>query len=187
MEYILSYKALHLVFVVTWFSGLFYIVRLFVYHAEALKKSPEEQKVLIPHLKSWEKKLWYGITWPSMVLNLIFGISMLVANPAYLSLGWIHVKLTLVLLLVGYHHICHAYFKKFQNDTAKYSSLRMRIWNEVATVFLVAIIFLAVKRDALDWIWAIVGLGVFSATLMMVVKLLKKRRDKPTNKTKEVS
>ena len=108
--------ALHIIFIVTWFAGLFYIVRLFVYQIEAREKPENERAVLEPQFKMMAKRLWYGITWPSFILTLIFGPWLLVLKPIYLELGFMHIKLTLVGGLIIYHFICHSMFLKLQND-----------------------------------------------------------------------
>ena len=98
-------KALHLIFIVTWFAGLFYIVRLFIYHAEAESKEEHERSVLQGQYKIMEKRLWYGITWPSMVLALVFGLWLAEVNNLWFS-PWFQAKLVLVLLLLLYHLEC---------------------------------------------------------------------------------
>ena len=100
MSPLLEIKALYIIFVVTWFAGLFYIVRLFVYLAEAKDRPQNEQDVLIPQYQLMAKRLWYGITWPSMILALTFGTWMIIDYPTFLKLPWMHVKLTFVLGLL---------------------------------------------------------------------------------------
>ncbi|MCC7454490.1 MAG: CopD family protein, partial [Crocinitomix sp.] len=101
--------ALHLIFIVTWFAGLFYIVRLFVYHAEASSKSKEAQEILIPQYKLMSKRLWYGITWPSFVLTLILGPTILYLNPSLLYMYFMQIKLGFVAGLIIYQLLCHHY------------------------------------------------------------------------------
>ena len=127
-------KALHIIFVVTWFAGLFYIVRLFIYHTEAEKRPEMEKKILQAQYKIMEKRLWYGITWPSMILTIILGGWMLWEKPYLLSEGYFILKLCFVGALVLYHIQCHVIFKQLKNDNIKYSSFKLRMWNEVATV-----------------------------------------------------
>ena len=171
-------KALHIIFVVSWFAGLFYMVRLFIYHVEAKDKSAEESRILTTQYKIMEKKLWYIITYPAMILTLIFGIWMLILVPAYLSLPWMQIKLAFVLILLIYHGICHQIFIQLKNDQFKWSSNGLRIWNEVATLLLVVIVFIVVLKHNLNWIWATIGFFAVAIALMMGIKLYKRLSNK---------
>ena len=171
-------KALHIIFVVTWFAGLFYIVRLFIYHTEANEKSEPEKTILQTQYKIMQKRLWYGITWPSMILTLVSGGWMLWINPAFLNQAYFVLKLFFVGGLVLYHIQCHVIFKQIKNNIVKYSSFKLRLWNEVATIFLVAIVFLVVLKSNSGFIWGLLGLAIFAVTLMWSVKIYKKSREK---------
>lgn len=170
--------ALHIIFIVTWFAGLFYIVRLFVYQVEAKTKSDAEQAILVPQYQLMSKRLWYGITWPSFVLTALLGPTLLYLQPGYLSLAFMQIKLVFVAGLFIYHFICHAYFIQLQKGMNTKSGYFFRIWNEVATLFLVAIIFLIVLKDELDWIYGTLGFFGLSLLLMIAIKLYKKSRKK---------
>ncbi len=171
-------KALHIIFVITWFAGLFYIVRLFVYHAEANDMPDAEKNVLIRHFKVAEKRLWYGITWPSAILTWIFGIWLLVRMFGSQIPDWLWVKLSFVIGLTIYHLLCGRIFQQLQRDDCRYSGMKMRLWNEVATVFLVAIIFIVILKDSTDWIYGLAGLLVFSIILLLAIRIYKKIREK---------
>jgi len=171
-------KALHIIFIVTWFAGLFYIVRLFIYHAEAEKKEEPAKTILQTQYKLMEKRLWYIITWPSAILATTFAIWMLVLNPSYLEMPWMHVKLSFVLALFFFHGVCHSMYRQLQRDVIKYSPLKLRIWNEVATIILFAVVFLVVLKNAINWIWGVVGIVLVSVILMLSIKLYKKIRKK---------
>ncbi|APG64996.1 protoporphyrinogen IX oxidase [Tenacibaculum todarodis] len=171
-------KALHIIFVVTWFAGLFYIVRLFIYHAEAEKKDEPAKEILQTQYKLMSKRLWYIITWPSAILASFFAIWMLWKNPIYLEMPWMHVKLAFVLGLYFYHFACHKIFKQLQNDEIKYTAFKLRIWNEVATIILFAIVFLVTLKSAINWVWGVVGIILFGTLMMMSIKLYKKVRAK---------
>ena len=171
-------KALHIIFIVTWFSGLFYVVRLFIYHAEAENKPAPAKEILQTQYKLMEKRLWYIITWPSAVLVSIFAFWMLYENPVYLEMPWMHVKLTFVLALYFYHGKCHLIFKELQRDEVKYSPFKLRIWNEVATIILFSIVFLVVLKNAINWIWGVIGIILVSVLLMLSIRLYKKLRAK---------
>src|SRR5687768_7508744 len=138
-------KALHIIFVVTWFSGLFYIVRLFVYNREAFDKPEPEKAILLRQFGIMIKRLWFGITWPSAVLTLIFGLWMWYLL-GYLPV-WLMIKLCFVAGLFAYHLSLHAIYKQQAAGDFRYSSRQLRIWNELATVFLMAIVMLAVVKQ----------------------------------------
>lgn len=132
-------KALHLIFMVTWFAGLFYLPRLYVYHTMS------EDTISIERFKIMERKLFYGIMTPGAILTLVFGIWMLVdyAWAAFADMGWLHAKLLLIVLLIGYHIWCGKLLKDFKHDRNRHSHVWYRWFNEVPVVFLVAIILLA--------------------------------------------
>lgn len=171
----LYFKALHVVFVVSWFAGLFYIVRLFIYQTEANEKPEPDRSILIKQYKIMAQRLWYIISWPSAVLTLIFGLSLLwhfaPDIPVYL---W--VKLGFVGGLYIYFFICHSIFSNLQKDVYKYSSQSLRIWNEVATILLVSIIFLIILKNTINMVYGIIGFLVLGATLMIAIKIYKKYR-----------
>lgn len=171
-------KPLHVIFIVTWFAGLFYIVRLFIYHTEAEAKPEPEKSILQTQYKLMEKRLWYGITWPSMILTLIFGGWLLWINPYFLSEGYFILKLCFVGGLISYQIQCQVMFKQLQSNVIKYSSFKLRLWNELATVFLVAIVFLIELKSNTGWVWGMLGLVIFSITLMFAVRIYKKSREK---------
>ena len=173
-------KALHIIFIVTWFAGLFYIVRLFIYHVEAEDEEENARAILQKQYKIMSKRLWYGITWPSAILTLVFATWLLSTNFSYyLSQPWMHIKLTFVVALFLYHFACHRIFTQLQKNKINYSSFKLRIWNEVATVLLFAIVFLVVLKNEIGWFWGVVGLLLFSILLMMGIKWYKKmRKDK---------
>jgi putative membrane protein len=174
----LPLKALHIIFVITWFAGLFYMVRLFIYHAEAEQKSEPEKSILQTQYKLMSKRLWLIITWPSAILASVFAFWMLFKIPGYLQMPWMLVKLGFVALLYLYHLACHKIYSQLQHDVVKYSSKQLRIWNEVATILLFAIVFLVVLKNAVNWIYGVVGIVLFSTLLMLAVKLYKKIRAK---------
>lgn len=171
-------KALHLIFVITWFAGLFYIVRLFIYQIEAHQKPNPEKEILGNQLKLMAKRLWYIITWPSMILAIGFGIWILGIRTFYITDAWMQVKLGFVVLLIVYHIKCHLYFKQLQHDEVKHTSGYMRIFNEGATLILFAVVFLAVLKNAVNWIYGTIGIVLFAFILMLGIKLYKRLREK---------
>ena len=169
-------KALHIIFVITWFSGLFYMIRLFVYHTEAKEKPEPEQSILIKQYQLMQSRLWNIITWPSAVLATVFAIILLILNPELLKMGWMHIKLFFVLLLWIYQLKSHQIYKQLQQNITKYSSDFFRVWNEVATLILFSVIFLVVLKNSLDWIFGVVGLFGLAILLMLGIKLYKRIR-----------
>ena len=178
MEYYNYIKSLHLIFVITWFAGLFYIVRLFVYQIEAAGKPSPEREILQKQFKIMAYRLWYIITWPSAILASIFAFLMLCLMPGWLKMDWMQVKLGFVLLLYLYHLKCHQIYNQLQKDQIKYTSNFMRLWNEGATIILFAIIFLVILRNAVDWIFGVVGIISLSVLLMLGFKFYKRIREK---------
>jgi protoporphyrinogen IX oxidase len=178
LEYYSYIKALHLIFVITWFAGLFYIPRLFIYHIEAAQKPEPENSILTNQLKIMTKRLWFIITWPSAVLASLFAFGLLYLNPAWLRMDWMLIKLGFVVLLYVYHAKCHLIYKELQNDVITWSSNQMRMWNEVSTLILFAVVFLVIVRDAVNWIYGVLGIFVLAAILMLGIKLYKRSRAK---------
>jgi len=181
LEYYHYLKALHIIFVITWFAGLFYIPRLFVYHIEAEEKEQPERSILTTQLKMMTRRLWYIITWPSAILATGFAIWLLILMPFWLQQDWMMVKLGFVVLLFIYHFKCHLIFKEFQQDIIKWTSNGMRLFNEGATIILFAVIFLVVLRNALDWIYGVIGIILLSIILMLGFKMYQRIRSKNPN------
>lgn len=170
-------KALHIVFVVSWFAALFYMVRLFIYTAEAQKKDEVAKPILTQQLLIMQRRLWYIIGWPAMVGTFIFGLWMYFVNlEYYVTQPWMWLKLIMVALLLFYHLECQRIFKQQTQGVFKLSSIKLRLLNELATVFLVAIVFLVVVKSTRGLMWGIVGLIAFAGVLMGAVFLYKKRR-----------
>ena len=169
-------KALHIIFIVTWFAGMFYMPRLFIYNAEANDKPDAIREALQEQFRIMMKRLWFGITWPSAVLTLILGTTvwyLLGVTPQ-----WLIIKLVFVVGLYVYHFSLHSIFKQQQKGIFKYSSQQLRIWNEVATIFLVAIVMLVVVKQNLSFVWGLIGLILFVVLLMCAVKIYKLIRNK---------
>ena len=178
MEYYNYIKALHLIFVVTWFAGLFYIPRLFIYHIEASEKPSPEREILTKQLKLMTKRLWNIITWPSAILCTLFALVMLHLNSGLIYQPWMQVKLGFVVLLFAYHIKNHLIYRQLQRDEINYSGNYMRIWNEGATLILFAVIFLVVLKSAINWIFGVVGIILLGILLMLGIRLYKRIRDK---------
>lgn len=171
-------KSLHLIFVITWFAGLFYIVRLFVYQIEAYHKTSPEKEIIGDQLKIMVRRLWYIITWPSMILATGFAIWLVVLRSFYLTDAWMQVKLGFVVLLIIYHIKCHMIYIDLQRDKVKYSSNFMRIFNEGATLILFAVVFLVILKNSINWIYGTLGIILFAILIMLGFKLYKRIREK---------
>lgn len=184
-------KALHIIFIVTWFAGLFYIVRLFIYHAEANDKIEPEKSILIKQYKIMQFRLWYIITWPSFILTMILGPWLLIQHHLeYLTLEyiqkndiWMYIKLGFVLILAIYHLITHKIYRQLQKDEVTWNSMKLRLWNEVATVLLVVIVFLVVYQR-LNFYKGVIAFFAMVILLMLATKLYKKMREKNDKKLK---
>ena len=160
-------KALHIIAVVAWFCGLFYIVRLFVYMAETHQRPAEEQAVLMPQLQLMSRRLWFGITWPAGLATTVLGLGLL--HTFWPPEMWLWVKLGLVVLLWAYHGWCHMLNARFQAGECPMDSRRLRIFNEVATLLLVSIVFVVVMKSALDPTLAVGGIVAFAAVLGVAI------------------
>lgn len=176
-------KAIHIIFVVTWFAGMFYIPRLFIYNVEANEKEEKERSILQSQFRIMMKRLWLGITWPSAIITFILG-------PTVMWLGgwdkmlftesgrWLLIKLLLVILLYVYHFSLHAIYKQQQKGIYKYSSQQLRMWNEVATIFLITIVILAVVKQSISLLWGLVGTIILVAVLIIAIRVYKRLREK---------
>ena len=178
-EAYLWFKTFHIIGVVVWFAGLFYLVRLFIYHVEADTLSPEAQAVLKPQYSLMEKRLANIITTPGMVVTVAMAIGLLATNPGWLSQGWLHIKLAFVALLLAYHVFCYRLMGQLEQGTCTWSSGRLRALNEAPTLLLVVIVMLAVFKAQFPTgsaTWLVVALVVFMA-LAIQLYARKRRRD----------
>lgn len=169
-------KSIHIIFIVTWFAGLFYLPRLFVYIIEAHDKPEPEKSILLKQLKPMASRLLFGITVPSAVITLIMGCWMLIAQPVWLQMSFMYIKLGLVFFLYLFHISLHLLWRQLKNDVVKYTSTQLRMWNEVASLFLIAIVFLIVVKTALSIAWGIAGLAVITIMILLGIRTYKKLR-----------
>ena len=170
-------KALHIIFMVSWFAGLFYMVRLFIYHTEAQQREEAERKVLSAQFEIMEHKLWWIITTPAMILTVLFGTWLIVLNSSYyLSAGWMHIKLGFVGLLLVYHFITQRIMNQMKSNRFNWTSNGLRFWNEGATLVLVAVVFLVVMKDSFDWIKGTIGFFSVAIGLMIAIQWYKRLR-----------
>lgn len=171
MNYLLA-KALHVVGFISWFAGLFYVVRLFIYHAETNERPESERAILQPQLELMAARLWSIITVPAMILTFVGGVGMIVQLESLP--GWLHIKLGLLAGLVGYHFTCGWIRREQKAHRSTWSARRLRVFNEVATMFMVAIVFLAVFKTALSIAWGVGGLLGLGVALMLGIRVYRK-------------
>ncbi len=174
------FKAFHIVGVVVWFAGLFYLARLFIYHVEANQEAEPARTILKKQYGIMEKRLYGIITTPGMLVTVAMAIGLLVTEPEYLKQTWMHVKLSLVVLLLGYHHYCKRIMRQLEEDTCKWTSQQLRAFNEFPTVILVVVVMLVVFKNALPTdltAWVVFGLIIaMAASIQLYAK--KRRLDK---------
>lgn len=177
MDIYLSAKALHMISLVMWFAGLFYLPRILIYYAEAAEKPAAEKKALRDQLTIMAKRLYYIITNTGMILTLIFGLLLIYERSGVLVEGWFHVKLFFLALIFGFHHACGSMVKKADRGEELMPPGKLRLFNEAPTALLFAIVFLAIFKESLSLIWAGAALVVLIVLLTIGVKLYKKARE----------
>ncbi len=174
------FKSFHIVGVVVWFAGLFYLVRLFIYHVEAEAEPEPARSILKNQYTLMEKRLYGIITTPGMVVAVAMAIALLVQMPEYLKEGWMHIKLGFVALLLVYHHYCARLMKQLHRGDCKWSGQQLRALNEAPTLLLVAIVMLVIFKNNFPTgatTWLMVGLVVtMAATIQLYAR--KRRLDK---------
>ena len=176
-------KALHIIFIVTWFAGMFYIVRLFIYNTEAGNEPEPARSILQKQFALMIRRLWLGITWPSAILTLFLGPWVMFEAGWQHTLQdtagrWLLVKLVFVFFLYLYHFSLHRIYRQEREGLFRYSSQQLRIWNEVATILLVAIVMLATVKQTISWVWGLAGLVGLIIVLMSAIRIYKSLRNR---------
>lgn len=169
-------KSIHIIFMVCWMAGLFYMPRLFIYHTEAKSKSSVEYDILHKQFVIMENRLWWVITTPAMYLTIASALVMLHTNPALLTLGWMHMKLLFVAGMVFYHFRSQKLMHALRDQRSTWTSSQLRLWNEVSTILLFAIVFVVILKSALNWVFGVAGLLGLAILLMILIKIYKKYR-----------
>lgn len=176
------FKAFHLIGVVVWFAGLFYLVRLFVYHAEASEQPEPAQTILKKQYELMETRLYNIITTPGMLVTVAMAIGLISTEPEILKSGWLHIKLAFVVALLGYHYYCKRIMKQLAKGECKWSGQQFRVLNEAPTILLVVIVLLAVFKNNLPLdltTWLIVALVIsMAASIQLYAKKRRKDREK---------
>lgn len=170
------FLAVHIVFVISWMAGLFYILSLFIYHTEANEKPEPEKRILLQQFTKMEATLWKIICAPAMVISVVAGVSMLILHPMLLQMPWMHVKLSFVVGLLIYHFICQNIVKQLKNNQFKMTSFQLRLWRELATIFMIAIVFVVILKSAINWIYGLIGIMGVAMAIMIAVKMYKNYR-----------
>ncbi len=168
-DVLLLFKAIHIIGVVVWFAGLFYLGRLFVYDREARDRGEPERAILTEQFRIMERRLYFGITWPGMVVTVAFGLALI----NWFGLPWwLAVKLGWVAGLVAYHLKCGALRRDLEAGRCAWSSRRFRLWNEVPTLLLVGIVFLVVMKEQIDIIYLGLALVILVGVIVLTIRRL---------------
>ncbi len=181
---LLYLKALHIIGVVVWFAGLFYLGRLFVYHKEVEARPEPERQILTDQLMLMERRLYYAITWPGLCITVVFGLSLVMP---WLQSGWMHAKLTFVVALIAYHLGCGKLRRLLAEGRCNWTGKHFRLFNEVPSLILIAVVFLVVLKDAVSWptlllvlAGSVVAIGI---TVQTVVRRQRAKQGTPSLKT----
>ena len=180
------YKAFHLIGIVVWFAGLFYLVRLFVYHAEAAQEPEPARSILQKQYGIMEQRLYRIITTPGMILTVAMAIGLISTEPEILKSTWLHIKLAFVILLIGYHHFCKRIMKQLAAGECQWTGQQFRALNEAPTILLVLIVLLAVFKNSLPLdaaTWLVAALVI---TMVASIQLYAKKRRKDKEKLAQI-
>ena len=176
------FKAFHIIGIVVWFAGLFYLVRLFVYHAEAFEKPEPAQSILKQQYELMEKRLYNIITTPGMIVTVAMAIGLISTEPDVLKSGWLHIKFVFVGLLLAYHFWCGRIMKKLSQGENSWSGQKFRALNEAPTLLLLVIVLLAIFKNNLPLditTWVVVGLViVMAASIQSYAKIRRQNEAK---------
>jgi hypothetical protein len=172
-------KALHIIFVVSYFAGIFYIVRLFIYHTEALQESEPKRSILHQQFSYMEERLWNIITVPAFIIMTISGILMIyMGDWALLEIGWFHIKLFFILVLFYYHFWCWKMISNLKKAYATSSSIKLRMMNEIATIILFGVVFAVILKQAFikHWYWSLIFFILMGTLIMLIVKFVNRNK-----------
>lgn len=151
-------KALHLIAMVTYFAGTFHVVRVFVAHREALGRSEPDRGILHKQFISLERRALYYLIWPSLLAVVGLGLWLLSRQPGLLKQPFMHAKLGVAALLIGYHFLVHRLYGRFKAGTVRWSALQLQLFAQGATLLLFTLVVLVLMRDRLGWVWGSLGL-----------------------------
>ena len=170
---------MHIIFVVSYFAGIFYIVRLFIYHTEALQESEPKRSILHQQFSYMEERLWNIITVPAFIIMTISGILMIyMSDWALLEIGWFHIKLFFILVLFYYHFWCWKMISNLKKAYATSSSIKLRMMNEIATIILFGVVFAVILKQAFikHWYWSLIFFILMGTLIMLIVKFVNRNK-----------
>ncbi|MBS1254617.1 MAG: hypothetical protein MAG581_00413 [Deltaproteobacteria bacterium] len=168
-------KVFHIIGVIVWFAGLFYLGRLYVYHREADDRPEPERTTMKTQFSLMERRLYYGIAWPGLCISVVFGIALIIELGFP---GWLHAKLAFAVVLVGYHIWCGHLRKMLLNDQCGWSGTKFRLFNEVPTLLLFSIVFIVVFKSAISWNVFLLVLAGLILVIVGAMQLRAKRSKK---------
>ena len=168
-------KALHFIGFISWFAGLFYMPRLFIYHVEAGEKDEAERSVLQKQFELMAARLWKIITTPAMLVTLAAGGTMIALRGGTVP-GWLQIKFGFLALLLIYHFVCGNIRKQQASGTCTWTSKKLRVFNEGATMLMVAIVCLAVFKSSMNALWGSLGFVALGIALMFAIRLYARLR-----------
>ncbi len=174
------FKAFHLIGIVVWFAGLFYLVRLFVYHAEALQKPEPAQSILKQQYELMEKRLYNIITTPGMIVTVAMAIGLISTEPDILKSGWLHIKFVFVGLLLAYHFWCGRIMKQLEKGENTWNGQKFRALNEAPTLLLLVIVLLAVFKNNLPLdmtTWLVAGFVILMAVSIQSYAKIRRKNE----------
>lgn len=157
---------------VSWMAGMFYLVRIFVYHAEAQASDEPKRSILCTQFEGMEQRVYRLIMNPAIWLTWSGGCTMLFVQPVWLAQPWMQVKLLCLVLLTGYHHYCKGHLRKLMNGVGTFSHVQYRAMNEIPTLFLVTIVFLAVFKDQINFLYLILGVCIMAGLIIRAISRL---------------
>tara|TARA_B100000579_G_scaffold435776_1_gene459892 strand:- start:746 stop:1267 length:522 start_codon:yes stop_codon:yes gene_type:complete len=171
--YFLYLKLFHLIGVIVWFAGLFYLGRLFVYHCEADNRPELERNTLKSQFSLMERRLYYGIAWPGLCISILFGIALIIVSGFP---DWLHAKIAFVLVLVIYHLWCGHLRKRLLDGSCRWNGTKFRLFNEIPTLLLFSIVFIAVFKNAISWKILLINLAVLIMLIGGAIYLMSIRK-----------
>ena len=171
--YYLYLKVFHIIGVIVWFAGLFYLGRLFVYHREAYERPEPESKTLKSQFSIMEKRLYFGIAWPGLCISIFFGVALIIVSGFP---GWLHAKLAFVLVLMVYHLCCGHLRKQLLRENCNWNGTKFRLFNEIPTLLLFSIVFIVVFKSAISWKALLLTLVVLILVIGGAVHLMARQR-----------
>ena len=171
--YYLYLKVFHIIGVIVWFAGLFYLGRLFVYHREADDRPEPERTTLKSQFSLMERRLYYGIAWPGLCISVVFGIALIITSGFP---SWLHAKLAFVIVLVVYHLWCGHLRKLLLKENCSWNGTKFRLFNEIPTLLLFSIVFIVVFKSAISWNYFLIIFAVLTLVIVGSVLLMARRR-----------